>query len=109
MFPQYGKLRPTSGKYLLASFGHPGKFQRVSGVGFVTVAMSFTGGQPNFARCLAVSWAPILYIHIRGLLPPTEFRHMQNSLCVQVLRSPILVALLHGTPAAGSAKLCGVP
>jgi len=31
----------------------------------------------------------------------TEFLHMQNSLCVQVLRSPILAALLHGTPAAG--------
>ena len=41
-------------------------------------------------------------------LPLTEFRHVQNSLCVQVLRSPILAALLHGTPAAGSAKLCGV-
>ena len=26
---------------------------------------------------------------------------MQNSLCVQLLRSPILAALLHGTPAAG--------
>jgi len=31
----------------------------------------------------------------------TEFCHMQNSVYVQVLRSPILVALLHGTPAAG--------
>jgi len=30
-----------------------------------------------------------------------EFCHVQNSLCVQVLRSPILAALLHGTPAAG--------
>jgi len=26
---------------------------------------------------------------------------MQNSLCVQVLRSPILAALLHGTGAVG--------
>jgi len=26
---------------------------------------------------------------------------VQNSLCVQVLPSPILAALLHGTPAAG--------
>jgi len=31
----------------------------------------------------------------------TEFCHVQNSLYVQVLRSPILSALLHGTPAAG--------
>jgi len=26
MFPQYGKLRPTSGGDLLASLGHPSKF-----------------------------------------------------------------------------------
>jgi len=30
-----------------------------------------------------------------------EFCQVQNSLYVQVLRSPILAALLHGTPAAG--------
>jgi len=30
-----------------------------------------------------------------------EFCHVQNSLCVQVLRSPILAALLHGTRAVG--------
>jgi len=53
------------------------------------------GRQPNFARCLAISWADTLYIHFRGLL------QVQNSLCVQVLRSPILAALLHGTRAVG--------
>jgi len=31
----------------------------------------------------------------------TEFCPVQNSLYVQVLRSPILAALLHGTPAVG--------
>jgi len=36
----------------------------------VTAETSLTGGQPNFARCLAVSWAGTLYIHFRGLLPP---------------------------------------
>jgi len=52
--------------------GHPSKFQRVSRLGFVTAAMSLIGGQPNLARCLAVSWAGTLYklIHFRGLLPP---------------------------------------
>jgi len=51
----------------------------------------------------------IFNIYFRGLLPLTEFCHVQNSLCVQlVLRSPILAELLHGTAAAGSAKLCGV-
>jgi len=36
-----------------------------------------------------------------GSCPLTEFCQVQNSLCVQVLRSRILAALLHGTPAAG--------
>ena len=43
----------------------------------------------------------LLLIHFRGLLPLTEFCPVQNSLYVQVLRSRILAALLHGTPAAG--------
>jgi len=48
------------------------------------------------------------YIYIfGGCCPVTEFRHMQNSIASKscVLRSPILGALLHDTPAAGSAKL----
>jgi len=53
----------------LASLGHPMKFQLVSRLSFVTSATSLTGGQPNLARCLAVSCAGILYIHFRGLLP----------------------------------------
>jgi len=44
----------------------------------------------------------IHYIYIfGGSCPLTEFCPVQNSLCVQVLRSHILSALLHGTPAAG--------
>ena len=35
----------------------------------------------------------------------TEFCQVQNSLCVQVLRSPVLAALRHGTRAVASAKL----
>jgi len=42
-----------------------------------------------------------LYIHFWGLMPLTEFCQVQYSLCVQVLRSPILAALLHGTRAVG--------
>jgi len=41
------------------------------------------------------------YVHFRGLLSLTEFCQVQNSLCVQVLRSAILSALLHGTRAVG--------
>jgi len=42
------------------------------------------------------------YIYIfGGSCPLTEFCQVQNSLCVKVLRSPILAALLHGTRAVG--------
>jgi len=51
------------------SLGHPSTFQRVSRLGFVIAVMSFTGGQPNFSQCLAVSWAATLCVHFWGLLP----------------------------------------
>ena len=48
------------------------------------------------------------YVFIFGAsCPLTEFCHVQNSLCIQVLHSPILAVLLHGTPAAGVSQLCG--
>ena len=100
-FLQYGERRPTNDWGRFGSLGHPNRFQRVSRLALVTAATSLTGGQPNFAQYLAVSWAGTLYIHFRGLLPLTEICPVQNSLYVQVLRSRILAALLHGTPAAG--------
>jgi len=43
----------------------------------------------------------VRYIYIfGGCCPLRDFCQLQNSLYVQVLRSPILPALLHGTPAA---------
>jgi len=49
MFPQYGKLRPTSGWDRSGSLGHPCKFQRVSHFGSVTARHSSCGRRPNFA------------------------------------------------------------
>jgi len=47
----------------------------------------------------------VQYIYIFGsYCHLTEFYQVQNSLCVQVLRSPTLAALLHNTPAAGVRK-----
>jgi len=46
---QYGELRPTNGWDLLASLGHPCKFQLVSHLGSVTARHSSSGRQPNFA------------------------------------------------------------
>jgi len=87
--PQYGELQPTNGWHLWVSLGHPSKFQPVSRLGFITAPTSLSRGWQNFAGCLAVSWAGTLYIHFWGLYPLTEFFQVQNSLCVQVLRSPI--------------------
>jgi len=70
MFSEYGELRPITGCDRFTSLGHPSKFQPVSRLAFVTAATSLTRGQPNIARCLAVSWAATLCIHFRGLLPP---------------------------------------
>jgi len=50
--------------------GQPSIFQRVSRLGFVTAPTSLNGGQPNFARRLAVSWAGTVYVHFWELLPP---------------------------------------
>jgi len=68
MSRQKGELRPNNGWDRFGSLGHPSKFERVSRLAFVTAATSLTGGEPNFARRLAVSWAGTLYIHFRRLL-----------------------------------------
>ena len=69
-------------------FETPSKFQPLSHLCFVTAATSLTGGQPNFAGCLAVSWAGTHTF--LGLLTLKEFCQLQNSLCIQVLRFSIL-------------------
>jgi len=102
MSSQYGELRPTSGWDLLVSLGHPSKFQPVSRLGFVTAATSLTGDQRS-KLCATLGqllgWCTIYTFW--GSCPLTEFCQVQNSRYVQVLRSPILAALLQGTPAAG--------
>jgi len=59
---------------------------------------------PEANQTLHDVWASpgldIIYI-FGGSCPLTEFCPVQNSLYVQLLRCPILAALLHGTPAAG--------
>ena len=51
-----------------------------------------------FGRLLG--WYTI-YTFFGGFCRWTEFCQVQTSLCLKVLSSPILAALLHGTPAAG--------
>jgi len=101
--PQYGELRPTNGWDLMASLGHPRKFQRVSHLGFVTAATSLNGGQPKFARCLAVSWTGTLYIHFLGLIARCKIRFASKS-CVLIYWQRYFTALEQWA----SAKVCGV-
>jgi len=90
MSSQYGELPPINGWDLLASLGHRRKFQRVSHLAFVTAATSLTGGQPNFAQCLAVSWTDTIYINFRGLLPPDRiFIGAKFTLCLSLAFSYI--------------------
>jgi len=80
LLSQYGELRPTSGYRLrsVGEFGAPQQIQRVLRLGFVIAPTSLNGGQPNFAPCLAISCAGILYINFftgGGLCCLTEFCH----------------------------------
>jgi len=60
---------------------------------------------PKANETLHEVWSSLELVHyiyiFGGSCPRTEFRHVQYSLYVQVMCSPILAALLHGTPAAG--------
>jgi len=79
----------------------PSNFQQVSRFGFVTAATSLKGVNQTLSD-VCPSPGLVHYIYIfGGSCPLTAFCHVQNSLCVQVLRSPILAALLHSTPAVG--------
>ena len=63
MSSQYGELWPTSGWDLLASLGHPCKFQPVLRLGSIAARHSSSGRQPNFAALnrghhLYLAWRP---------------------------------------------------
>jgi len=64
---------------------------------FFIAATSLTGGQPNFARCLAVSWAGTQCIHF----PVTEFCLVQNSLYIPSLALSYTGSVMHGISTAG--------
>jgi len=100
----YGELRRTNGWDRFGSLGHLSIFQGV----FLFLASLLQRRHSTEVNQTLHDIRPSpgllhynVYIHFRGLLPLTEFCQVQNSLCVQVLRSSIFAALLHGTRAAG--------
>jgi len=74
----FGPLKPEIGWRV---WGTPGNFASA----FVTAATSLTRGQPNFTRCLAISWA-----FSEALAPAIVLPGAKLTLpYVKVLRSPI--------------------
>jgi len=55
-----------------------------------------------FGRLL--DWYTVWIMHFWHSCPLTDFCKVQNLLCVQVLRSPILAALLHGSRVVGDSQ-----
>ena len=66
---------PLAAEIVSLVWGTPANFKGVSRLGFVTAATSLTGGQPNFAWCLAVSLAgrPTLHTFSGALAPWQNF------------------------------------
>ena len=89
----------------------PANIKGVSRLSFVTAPTLLNGRQPNFARCLAVSWAGTLYIYISGAVAPSRnFArckiHFASKSCLLLHWQRYCTALEQST--AASAKLCGV-
>jgi len=96
---QYAELQPTSAWDRLASLGHHSKIANFNGFHFLALLLhqrrSVEVNQtlhnvwpsPGLVRCMYI---------FGGSCRLTSFCQVQYSLCVQVLHSPILAALLHG-------------
>jgi len=103
--PHVATIWRTSAHSRLRSFPEFGALQQIS-TGFASwlrYCSDVARRRPTqlctmFGRLLG--WYNIYIYTFGGFCPLTEFYHVQNSRYVQVLRSPILAASLHGTPAA---------
>jgi len=100
-FSQYGKLRPISGWDWFTSLGHPSD----SNGFWLLASLVHRRHSTEVNHTLHNVWplpGLVHYIHIfGGSSPLTEFYQVQNSLSVQVLRSPVFAALVHGTRVVG--------
>jgi len=98
---QYGELQPTSGWNRFVSLGTPANLN-----GFrVMASLLQRRRSTEVNQTLHDVWPSPRLVHyiciFGGSCPVTEFYQVQNSLSIQVLRSPIFAALLHGTRVVG--------
>ena len=92
---------PLTAQISLPVWGTPANFNR-----FCILASSLQQRRsPDANQTLHDLWPSpdwyTIYTFLGAFAPLAEFCYVQNSLCVQVLHSPILAALQQGTPAAG--------
>ena len=91
---------PLTAEIGLPVWGTPANFNRFC----IMASLLQRRRSPEANQTLHDLWSSprlVHYIHFWGLLPLMEFCYVQNALCVHVLCSGILAALLHGTLAAG--------
>jgi len=81
---------PLTAEIGLSVWGTPANFNRFRAL----TSLLQQRRSPEANQTLHDLWSSSELVHY------IYYIYVQNSLCVQVLRSPILVALLHGTPAA---------
>jgi len=107
MFSHYGERRPTCGWDRLAGLGHPSNFNGFRVLASLILHRRCSTEVNQTLHDVWTSPALVHYIYtFWGLFPPTvtEVCQVQNSLCVQVLSSPILAGLLHSTWAVGDSQ-----
>ena len=92
---------PLGTKIVLLVWGTPANFNRFH----VLVLLLQRRRSMEANQTLHYVWPSpglVHYIYIfEGSCPVTEFFQVQHSLCIQVLHSPILAVLLHGTLVVG--------
>jgi len=101
MTPRYGKLWPTNGWDCWPVWVTPANFNWFRLLALLLHQRRST----EVNKTLQDVWPSpglVHYIHFERLLPPNGI--LLNSFCVQVLRSPILAALLHSTRAAAMSQ-----
>jgi len=104
MSSQYGELWPTKGWDLLASLGHPSKFQRFLRLGFVNcctnVAQRRSTKLCTMFDCL-LGWYTVGLYTFWGLLPSNEILLGAKFTLRQILAFFYIGRVTHGTRAVG--------